>query len=255
MTDGHRSATVVAVPGPVPQPRFHVAYRELVRRIDDGELAAGDRLPSERWLASELDVSRTTVRRAVEDLVAAGLVDGAGRIAPRAADVPAAGNRLLGLTEMARERGLAVSADVLLAAVRPASLDEAEQFRTAPGADLFELRRRRLIDGFEVAIDHDLVPLPLLPDAAEIDFTTASLYGELRRAGHAPARSRMQIEAAGATDEEAELLHLAPGAPVLVASDTATDLTGRVVAVGRTVYRSDRHRFLATFTRSGPGGD
>ena len=133
---------------------------------------------------------------------------------------------------------------------RAATIDEAEVFRIAPGADLFELRRLRLLDGVAVAVDHDRVPLRLLPNALAIDFATASLFASLEAAGSEPFQARMQIEARAATGEEAELLALPPAAPLLVATEHASDRSGSIVNLGVTAYRSDRHRFLATFTRA-----
>lgn len=233
-----------------PQPRFHSVFRDIATRIERGELAAGDRLPSERWFGDDLGVSRTTVRRAIEELVATGLVEarsGALYVAPGSAP---SGNRLQSLTELARARGLEPTARVLARTVRAATIDEAEVFRIAPGADLFELRRLRLLDGVAVAVDHDRVPLRLLPDALAIDFATASLFASLEAAGSEPFQARMQIEARAATGEEAELLALPPAAPLLVATEHASDRSGSVVNLGVTAYRSDRHRFLATFTRA-----
>jgi GntR family transcriptional regulator len=234
---------------PSAQPRFHNVFRQIAARIERGELAPGDRLPSERWFGDDFKVSRTTVRRAIEELVTTGLVEpknGALYVAPGSA---APGNRLMSLTELARSRGLEPTARVLTKAVRPATLDEADLFRIAPGADLFELRRLRLLDGVAVAIDHDRVPLRILPGAAALDFATASLFAALEAAGNEPVQARMQIEARAATAEEAELLALTPAAPLLVATEQATDAGGAVVNLGITAYRSDRHRFLATFTR------
>jgi GntR family transcriptional regulator len=232
------------------QPRFHSVFREIATRIERGELAPGDRLPSERWFGDDFQVSRTTVRRAIEELVATGLVEtraGALYVAPGSAP---SSNRLESLTELARARGLEPTARVLSRAVRPATFDEADRFRIAPGANLFELRRLRLLDGVAVAIDHDRVPLRLLPDALAIDFATASLFASLEAAGSEPRTARMQIEARAATFEEAELLDLAPAAPLLVATEEARGDAGHVVNLGITAYRSDRHRFLATFTRA-----
>src|SRR5688500_4213724 len=166
-----------------PQPRYHDAFRRLAGQIESGELAAGDRLPSERWLCDEFGVSRTTVRRAIEELVTAGLVEASGRIAAPAGAAHAS-NELMSLTDLARARGLAATSDVLSAEVRPATLDEAEVFQVGAGTDVFELRRRRRLDGLAVAIDHDRIPLRHLPDASEIDFTTASLYASLAAAGN-----------------------------------------------------------------------
>lgn len=230
-----------------PQPRYHDAFRRLAGQIESGELAAGDRLPSERWLCDQFGVSRTTVRRAIEELVTAGLVEASGRVAAPAG-APAS-NELMSLTDLARARGLTATADVLSAAVRPATLDEADVFQVGAGTDVFELRRRRLLDGLAVAIDHDRVPLRHLPDALRIDFTTASLYASLAAAGSRVVRSSMQIEAHAADAEQAGLLGLDAGAPVLCSLDHATNASGQVVNIGRTVYRSDRHRFLATFVR------
>jgi GntR family transcriptional regulator len=235
-------------PSAPPQPRYHDAFRRLAGRIESGELAAGDRLPSERWLCDQFGVSRTTVRRAIEELVTVGLVEPSGRIAAPTA-LAHGSNELMSLTDLARARGLTATSDVLSAAVWPATLDEADVFQVGAGTDVFELRRRRLLDGLAVAVDHDRVPLRHLPDAMEIDFTTASLYASLAAAGNRIVRSSMQIEAHAADIGQARLLGLEPGAPVLVSLDHATDASGQVVNVGRTVYRSDRHRFLATFVR------
>jgi GntR family transcriptional regulator len=236
----------------VPQPLFHRTWQSLAARIERGDLAPGDRLPSERWLGEELGVSRTTVRRAVEELARQGLVEERGRAVFVAARAEPA-NPLVSLSEAAGARGLEATARVLRADIRPSTLDEADAFGIAAGADLFELERVRLLDGLEVAVDHNRVPRRVLPGAPAIDFTTASLYGALGAAGHAPTSARTRIEAAAAGDHEARLLGLDAGAPVLVATDQVRDRSGRVVALGRTAYRSDRHRFLATFTRgTGP---
>jgi DNA-binding GntR family transcriptional regulator len=61
------------------RPLYHRVYREIAHEIADGGLAPGDRLPSERWFCDELGVSRATVRRAIEELTADGLVEARGR--------------------------------------------------------------------------------------------------------------------------------------------------------------------------------
>jgi len=232
------------------QPLYHRVYREIVREIESGTLQPGDRLPSERWFCDELGVSRATVRRALEELIAEGLVESRGRgsfITGEAVVEPP--NTLMSLSEVARSRGLGASARVLGFDIRPATIDEAEALGIAPGAELFELRRLRMLDGLPISIDVNRVPLRLLPGASDIDFTTASLYEALDRAGCAPGRADYELEARGADDPEAELLGLAQGAPVLSATTVAIADDGRVVDLGRTVYRADRYRFQATLMR------
>ena len=232
------------------QPLYHRVYREIAREIEDGALLPGHRLPSERWLCDELGVSRATVRRAIEELAADGMVESRGRGSFVTGDAVAEPpNTLMSLTELGRSRGLEPGARVLAAAVRAATLDEAEAFGIAPGAELFELRRVRMLDGLPISLDHNRVPLRLAPDLPGLDFATASLYDALDRAGNPPGRADYEIEARAAEQEEADLLGLAQGAPVLFATTVALDTAGRVVDLGRTVYRADRYRFQATLTR------
>ena len=235
------------------QPLYHRVYRRLADEIERGDLEAGDRLPSERWLCDELGVSRATVRRALEELVADGLVEPRGRGSFVTGDALAEPpNTLLSLSELGRSRGLEASSRVLAREVRAATLDEAEAFGIAPGAELFELQRLRMLDGLPISLDNNRVPLRRAPAVAELDFATASLYEALEHGGRRLARAHYEVEARVAESPEAELLGLTRGAPVLFATTVAIDEEGRVVDIGRTVYRADRYRFQATLMRRPP---
>src|SRR6185437_2523901 len=159
------------------QPLYHRVYRQIAEEIESGGLSPGQRLPSERVICDELGVSRATVRRALEELVADGLVETRGRasfVAGEALAEPP--NALMSLSELGRSRGLTASARVLVCEVRPATIDEAEAFQIAPGAELLDLQRLRMLDGMPISLDHNRVPLRLVPDAADLDFASASLY-------------------------------------------------------------------------------
>jgi GntR family transcriptional regulator len=232
------------------QPLYHRVYRQLAEEIRSGGLRPGERLPSERYICDELGVSRATVRRALEELVADGLVEARGRasfVAGEALAEPP--NALMSLSELGRSRGLRATARVLERTIRPATIDEAEAFQIAPGTELLDLQRLRMLDGMPISLDQNRVPLRLVPDAEDLDFTTASLYDALERNGNAPARADYEIEARAAESGEAELLGLEPGAPVLLATTIAVREDGRMVDMGRTVYRADRYRFQATLMR------
>ena len=229
------------------QPLYHRVYREIAQEISGGALQPGARLPSERWFCDELGVSRATVRRAIEELIADGLVETRGRGAFVTSDaLVEPPNTLMSMSELGRSRGLDATARVLASAIRPATIDEAEAFGIAPGAELFELRRLRMLDGLPIAIDDNRVPLRVLPAAGDIDFTTASLYDAIEREGSHLARADYELEARAAGDEEAELLGLAPGEPVLFATTVAISGDGRILDLGTTIYRADRYRFQAT---------
>jgi GntR family transcriptional regulator len=235
-------------------PRNHSLHRrvydELASRIADGRLARGSQLAPERDLCREFAVSRVTLRRALASLAAIGLVEavqGRGTFvtAPRLAEPP---NVLLSFSRLAESGGLEATASVLSAESRPATIEEGERFRIAPGSQLFELERRRELDGLPVAVTRSLVPLACASDLAEADWTTASLYAELTAAGSEPFRSNYSVEAQEADERTARLLELRAGAPVLVADSSSYTLDDRLVEQGHMVYRGDRYRFRATLT-------
>jgi GntR family transcriptional regulator len=235
------------------QPLYHRVYRQIAREIESGALQPGDRLPSERWLCDELGVSRATVRRAIEELVTDGLVEGRGRGSFVTGDaLVEPPNTLMSLSELGRSRGLEASSDVLAAELRPATIDEAEAFGIAPGAEVFELQRLRMLDGLPISLDNNRVPLRRAPAVAALDFATASLYEALERGGRPLARADYEVEARVAESPEAELLGLTRGAPVLFTTTVAIDEEGLVVDIGRTLYRADRYRFQATLMRRPP---
>jgi GntR family transcriptional regulator len=235
-----------------PEPLHEEVYRRLAADIASGRLFPGSHLPTERAIGAALGVSRATVRRALERLAADGLVEAANgrrRVAgpARLAEPP---NALMSFTELGAARGLPATSLVLAASVRPASLEEADRFGIAPGADLFELERVRKLDGISVALDRARVPLALAPSMPETDFSTASLYETLELAGSAVVLADYTTEARAADAYQAEHLGLAPGAPLLFARSAGYAQDGRLVELSETAYRGDRYRFRATLARS-----
>jgi len=226
-------------------------YRLIADKIARGELAPGQRIPPERTLAEQLGVSRVTIRRALRELAEAGLVDSASGRGSFVSGGPLAEppNALMGFSELGSARGLTPTARVLEAVVRPATFDEAGLFGVAPGADVFYLRRLRLLDPDPTAVDGSRVPLIRAPGLADVDFSTRSLYATLDAAGIGPVRADYTVHAAAASAEEASLLGLEPDAPILVTETVAYDNGGRLVELGTTAYPGDRYRFTATLTR------
>lgn len=228
-------------------PLYVRVYDELAARIASGRSGRGGKLPPERVISEELGVSRATVRRALAALESEGLIESVqGRgtfLTPRLAE-PA--NTLMSFTQLAQERGTTASAVVLRAQARPASIDEAERFRIAPGSELFDLQRVRKMDALPVAVDRDVIPLASAPTLSTHDWTYASLYQVLASHGNRPMRSDCSIEAHPATAEQAQQLDVPLGTPVLVAETLSYTLDGRLVDRGRIVYRGDRYRFRAT---------
>ena len=211
----------------------------------------GARLPSERELCERLSVSRATVRRAFE-LAADGLVEpsvGRGTFVASAplGELP---NVLTSFSELGAARGLEATSRVLGRRVRAADLDEAEALGVAPGSDIFELERLRLLDGHPVSIDQSRVPLAVHRGSRR--WTSRACRCTRPSRQPAPGRCAPTTPSSPARPTPSRpLLEIAPGAPLLRTTTRSRDAHGRLVELGEMVYRGDRYRFRATLTRRG----
>jgi GntR family transcriptional regulator len=236
------------------RPLWDRVRQSLADEVERGALPPGSRVPSERALSERLGVSRVTVRRALAALEQGGVIEtspGLGRFV-RMRQVEEPPNELVSFSRMAASLGLKVTSRVLVHRARPATLDEAETLSVAPGAELIELERLRLLDGVPVVIDHSLVPAAWAPGLLDLDFTATSLYDELaERHGILAWRAEYVVQAEGASRRAAELLGLSEGQPVLVARQTTVDPDRRPFQLSVLTYRGDRYRFRTTLQMPG----
>ncbi|MFF7331846.1 GntR family transcriptional regulator [Streptomyces sp. NPDC090306] len=241
-------------------PLYSQVAQRLREDITGSDLRPGDRLPSERVLADRYDVSRVTMRAALNRLAEGALIASAPARGwflqeDRAADHPALprpseGRRVQGFADYALRHGLAVRTRMLDTEVRAATIAEAEELRIAPGAPLFTMRRLRFLDDLVVVVEHNRLPLALCPALADTDFTEASLYATLRQAEppQVPHVADYSVEARQPTDEERTLLEITDATPVLVATQLAFNQEARPLELTVAIYRGDRYRFRASIT-------
>lgn len=237
--------------------------RTAVTLLDDLRATSarpGDRLPSERALATRYAVSRVTLRAALNELESRGIVRPASSRGWFVADLddppdpaitpPAVGHQVQGFADYASANGLTARSQVLSATVRPATVTEGEHLRIAPGADLFDLHRLRFLDGLLVVLEHNRLPLTICPDLAETDFNNASLYATLRSADkpQLPRVADYSVEARHPTRREMELLEIGDTMPMLVATQLTFNQEDRPIELTVQVYRGDRYRFRASIT-------
>lgn len=235
-----------------PEPLWIQAATLIGDQIAEGALKAGARLPPERELCQQLGISRVTLRKALNQLVEAGVLNAShGRgwyVAKKAArrEWP---NTLESFSETAARMGLEPRSEVLCAEVVPATLDEAEELSIAPGTDLFRLERVRLLDQVPIALDLTRIGLVLAPGIVKADFSVASLYSTLAEAGIEPQRADSTMEAREADAAEAQHLRIAAGKPLLVMHQLAFDAADRPLFSSTIKYAGERYRLRTSFSR------
>lgn len=230
-------------------PLFASVGAALKREIAAGRFAQADLLPGERELSEMLDVSRTTLRRAIAALVDEGVLvhrHGAGtfvRRNPPHVEQPL--SRLTSFTEDMRLRGLAASSRGIERGTFLPTPEELMMLDIALTEPVFRLARLRLADGAPMAIERAAVPLRFLgSDEPGGD----SLYAALEAAGFRPVRAIQRLRAVVVGDAEAALLGIANGAPALDIHRIAYAGDGRRVEFTRSTYRSDTYDFVAELT-------
>lgn len=222
----------------------------LDRAIAQGTLKPGQRLASERALASTLGFTRLTVRRALQELAERGRLEPDERRGWQVVGGPVSEplNALMGFTQMARQRGLTATSRILSLEHREATLDEAETLRIAAGAPLLDLCRLRLLDERPTAIERLRMPRGRVRWPPDFDFT-GSIYAALESQGILPTRADAFVEVVDATPEEAQLLGLAPGRGLLCINCITVRADGLAFSLETTKYHPDRYRFRAVLER------
>ena len=220
--------------------------RPMYRKIADGlALALGSgqaTLPSERILSEALGVSRVTVRRAVDDLVADGLL--ARR---RGARTVAAGRlekalaTLTGFSDELRGRGIVPGQVWLSREVTLPTSAEVMALGLIAGARVLRLARVRLANGQPIAVERASVPETILSSGEMVD---ESLYGALAHHGSAPVRGVQRIRAGVMARADAELLQQRPGAPMLIVERRCFRADGMAVEFTETRYNGESYDFV-----------
>ncbi|WP_314615203.1 GntR family transcriptional regulator [Streptomyces stackebrandtii] len=206
----------------------------------------GDAIPSERTLCATLGVSRPTLRAAVDELVATGLLvreHGRGMfVAPdKVTQELVAEHHAAGAPP---SRGSWTSTVLELRTVR-AGARIGRKLTVSPAAELVHVTRLRYVDGDPIALEHLHVPADLVPGLTVADME-AGFYAHLReKRGIRTAHAVQSIEPTVLSDEEAALLDVPVLSPALLFDRITSDTGGRPVEYVRSLYRGDRYRIVS----------
>jgi GntR family transcriptional regulator len=229
-----------------PVPIYHQIKEQILDAVASGVLAEGDPLPSERELVEHLNVSRMTIRRALNDLVTSGQLHtrpGKGTYV-RTAKVQQLLARLAGFSADMSRAGHKVTSRVIRFEIVTAEGKMTELLQIDRGDLVVVLERVRLVDGEPTSWERSNLPARLCPNITRFDFGRESLYDVLRRQYKIALRwARQTMEATLANWHEHELLLIPEGAPILLSERTVYTDDNAVIEYGKSSFRGDRYKY------------
>ena len=237
------------------QPQYRQIEQALRERI--ASLQPGERVPSDAELCLEFGVSRMTARHAMERLADDGLVRREPGRGSFVAKPPAhrRANRLMTFTHEMTRAGRVPSSRVLAQIVRAPTSAEASSLGVPVRDPVVHLRRLRLADGEPIAIESTVLIGATANAVIAADLAHGSLHETLRQAGFALRRGSGTISAAAATGEDARLLEIRVGDPLLVEQRVIEDAHGRRVEATESRYAGARYALEVRFDVDGPDLD
>ena len=222
----------------------------LQYQIRSGAYGSGCKLPSERELAEEFNVSRMTARQALQQLVQNGLAYsqvGKGTFV-RVSKINQELRELTSFTEEMDRRGSHTSSRVLMAKVGQATDSVAEHLQIPPESQVVILQRVRLADNQPLALETSHLNALRCPGILQgHNFSQQSLYRVLREVyGIRIVWANQWIEARLPNQHECDSLNIAPQMPILDLTRVTFNDIDEPIEFVRSAYIGERYTLRTT---------
>ncbi len=221
-------------------PVYYKLKKMILSDIETGALVPGDTLPSERVLAAQCGLARMTVRHALTDLVAAGILyreQGRGTfVSARKMQQ----RNISSFSETVQKMGFAPSTQVKeFAAVTPPE-DIAAKLMIN-GADVLRALRVRLADTVPVAVEEVFIPFHICPGLVKDDLKN-SLYRIMSDTfGHRMGSADCSVSTQHPTAKQQEYLNISRNTPVLKIDSLYYSVSGVTLYYEQAIYRADMY--------------
>ena len=229
-------------------PRYREIEAALRERI--ARLRPGQRLPSDADLCAEFGVSRMTARHAMSQLADEGLVRRDPGRGTFVAEPPThrRANFLMTFSHEMRRQGRMPSSRIVERRVRPPTDRERADLRIDRESTVVELRRVRLADDEPMAVETAVLTARCSAAVLAADLETGSLHEALIADGVVPTRGSSTIGAEAAGSDDAVLLGIPAGTPMLVERRLIYDQRGRPIERTESRYAADRYGLNVGFS-------
>lgn len=234
-----------------------LVYQQIVswmrQQIASGQWPEHYQLKSEIELSAELGVSRGTLRKAIAELIEAGLLirlHGRGTfVASQTLEQPLA-NNLISFSEDLIRKGLSFETRVLEQKLARPPQSIASLLNLGPAGSVFFLNRVRSVGNAPIVALHNYVVAERCPDIQKVDFTVHQLFDVLEHQYHLDLSwGQRTFQAKMAGDALAQLLNLAPHEPVLYVEQAVYLRDDTPIEFSQIWFRGDSFRLTAIVDR------
>jgi GntR family transcriptional regulator len=224
-------------------PLYYQVEESIRKRIENGTFLEGEKIPPEAELEKEFNVSRITVRKAVDNLVQDGLLKkqrGVGTLVTRNL-IRDEVHSLEGFTEKMEKKGRKVSSVILgidrLVPPNPI----ANALKTEPSEEVLRVIRLRMVDGIPLAIFNTYIPISL--GIFEYEDFSHSLFDVYAKHGITPSYSDRSMHAVMVDAHTAHLLQMKDSLAALQMNYCTFDNQDRPIEYAEGIYRGDLYYY------------
>lgn len=234
-----------------PVPLYFQLQEILRRKILDAYYKPGELIPTEKDLQEHYNVSRITVRNAVNGLVFEDLLikkQGLGTIVAYPRMQEDGNSKLQSFTEKMELQGFKISTEVLDVSKIPAVERITDHLNIEEGEKIIYSKRLRKVDGEPIALFENYICT--CTGVTELDDFSGSIFNLLEKKYRIKiSGSEKVIEAGIVRKEDADLLSISPGDPVLKIRYTTLDMDNKCIEYAEGVYRADRYKYMLKLKR------
>src|SRR5581483_9202418 len=233
-------------------PLYRQVADELRSEIEEGVYREGDRIASESELCKKFEVSRITVRQAIQELANEGFLErsqGKGTFVAKRRFI----SRLLHLTsfsEVMLAEGWLPESKTIQIVKEKADKPIAKKLRIKENDDVLLFTRLRLSEMTPLLLVSSYYPYSMVSKVIDAIASSTSVFQVLEsRLGIRAVKVQQTIELAYATRFEALHLDVRPHTPVFLIKGVIIDAKGRPMEYFKSVSRPDRVEFFAELER------
>ena len=225
------------------QPLYVQARNILLSRIENEEYGINEKIPSESELCQEFGISRMTIRSVLTELVRDGKlyrIQGKGTFVAEPKFV-ASSTSYIGIREQLEKQGYEVSTLVLGVEVIECPPAIARIMGMDFGGQVYYIQRLRNVKDIPLSLHKSYIPVTYSPGLEQSDFCNEQLCEILsKKYGLNRSSVTETLESISAAEEEADLLKIRKGYPLLRLCDSILDKDGRVFEYSTVVFRGDK---------------